>query len=146
MSSALLEHETAIAEPSTAIWAPRVSYFDPHFRQYVAAELDRLRHLQTGWDGYHAPVVNQAVIDAARNFIFDIPQNIVPRPRVVPLASGSLQFEWTSGDVALELEFESPTIIRYLKWNPSVGQPEEETVPLNAREELEEILRWFARQ
>jgi len=140
-----LDETTAVAEPVRARWVPQ-QYFDPEFRAYLASELDRLRHLRAGWDGYRAATIDTAVLDAARALIFRLPVHFAPRPHVVPLSSGGLQLEWSSGQVALELEFESPAIIRYLKWNPEAGQPEENTVAVTDDDRIEDLIRWYARQ
>jgi hypothetical protein len=121
-------------------------YADLRFRPYVAAELDRLRHLSGGWDGYHSRPIDPGIVEAARTLVFQLPPDIAPRPRVVPLASGTLQFEWGNDEVALELEFESPTTIRFLKWNPAAGDPQEDTMPVADQEGIEALVRWYTRQ
>jgi hypothetical protein len=48
---------------------------------------------------------------------------------VVPLSSGALQFDWHVASRILELEFESPDVIHFLKWDPPAGREEESTFP-----------------
>jgi hypothetical protein len=140
-----LDETTEVAEPLGARWLP-VSYFDPLFAEYVEGEIERLRRLEAGWDGYGALPVHADIIQAAKALVRGLSPNIAPRPRVVPLSSGGLQIEWTAGNVALELEFESPFVIRYLKWNPTAGEPEEQTVPVGESDQVEALIRWFSQQ
>jgi hypothetical protein len=139
------DETTAVAEPSAARWAPK-QYFDTGFKAHVARELDLLRRLQAGWDGYRAAPIRAEIIDAARAFVFGLSENIAPRPRVVPLASGALQLEWVAGEVALELEFESPDIIHYLRWDPETNVADENTLAMAEREPVEALIKWFTRQ
>lgn len=123
-----------------------VRYVDLGFASYIEGELERLHGLTEGWDGYRGRVIDPDVLDAARRLAARFPQDLVPRPHVVPLAAGTLQYEWSAGNVALELEFESPTTIRYLKWNPAAGEPEEDTVQVADYAAIESLLHWYARQ
>jgi hypothetical protein len=143
MSSALLERETAIAEPENATWAPKVSYFDRLFRGYIAGELDRLRHLDAGWDGYRAIQIAPRIIDAARTFVFAIPENIAPRPSVVPLINGTLQLEWVEGEKSLEFEFEDENTVHFLQWDPANNTAEEDSFDVGDLAKAESLIRWF---
>ena len=92
--------------------------------------LDSLGALAPNWDGYGAPVIDPAVIEAARSFIARLPEGLVSRPQVVPMSNGTLQLEWHDGPKSLELEFESPSSIRYLQWHPEQGVEEEDSFPV----------------
>ena len=106
---------------------------DRGFADDVQSALDSLRTLAPNWDGYGAPVIDPAVIDAAKSFIARLPENLVSRPHVVPMSNGTLQLEWHDGPKSLELEFESPSSIRYLQWHPEQGVEEEDAFPADGR-------------
>jgi hypothetical protein len=100
--------------------------------------------LAPNWDGYGAPAIDPAVIEAAVAFISRLPGHLAIRqPRVVPTAGGMLQLEWHEGARSLELEFESPHMIRYLRWNPDEGVKEEDSFPVTDIETTLRLIRWF---
>ncbi len=108
-----------------------------------SAALDALRMLAPNWDGYGAPAIDAAVIDAAKSFISRLPESLVSRPRVVPMSNGTLQLEWHDGPKSLELEFESPSSIRYLQWHPEQGVEEEDSFPASRVDTAVGLIRWF---
>jgi hypothetical protein len=132
-----------VAEASFIALSPHLR---PDFRTHTLSELERLGRLTAGWDGYRAPAIDAAVITAARALVLRLPHDLAPPLRVVPLASGGLQFEWASGQVALELEFETADTIRYLTWNPSHGAAEEDVVSAADIARIEALIRWYAQQ
>ena len=109
----------------------------------VQADIRALRDLEPNWDGYGAPAIDPAVIAAAEAFVARLPGNVGSRPRVVPMANGTLQLEWHAGAKSLELEFESPQALRYLQWNPDEGVEEEESFPASDVETAVNLIRWF---
>jgi hypothetical protein len=117
---------------------------DPNFVENVQSALESLRALAPNWDGYGAPTIDPAVIDAAKTFIAKLPENLVSPPCVVPMANGALQLEWHQGPKSLELEFESPSSIRYLQWHPEQGIEEENSFPVTEVESAINLIRWFA--
>jgi hypothetical protein len=74
-------------------------------------EIDRLATLEPNWDSYGAPPVDRKILQAARQFISRLESHTVVEPRVVPLSSGAIQFEWHKGQRILELEVVDPTTI-----------------------------------
>lgn len=123
-------------------WA-YAGHFDPGFTDAAFSELDRLSRLRANWDGYQAPPIRSDIIDAAKMFISELPLNLAYRPRVVPMSPGNLQFEWHNGDKVLELEFESPSLIRFLQWEPSTGTEEEGTISARDIDGASDLIRWF---
>jgi len=109
----------------------------------VQTDIDSLRELAPNWDGYGAPAIDPAVIEAAKRFIDRLPEAIAPRPRVVPMSNGTLQLEWHAGSKSLELEFESPHSIRYLQWLPDEGIESEDSFSVDDLETAIELIRWF---
>jgi hypothetical protein len=107
------------------------------------ARLDQLAALSANWDGYNAPPIDPALIRAVREWGPTMPGwSFAPPPAVVPLSSGAMQLEWRSGDKLLELEFESPDRIHFLRWNPGHGIEDEDTFPVADRSRAESLIAW----
>jgi hypothetical protein len=140
-----IDETTAVEEPSPAKWVPQL-FYDPEFRRHVFDRLEALSLLQAGWDGYSAAAINPAIVTAVAAFIAKLRPNIAPRPRVVPLASGAVQLEWVADKIALELEFESPTVVHYLKWNPAGSVADEDTFAVGDLDRAESLIKWFTGQ
>jgi hypothetical protein len=118
-------------------------YYDPGFKTFCFQKLAELGKLQAGWDADRAPAIDARILDAVRQFVASLPQHIATRPMVVPLTSGGVQLEWHRGRQVLELEFESPDTVHYLKWDPPTGVEEEELIPVSDRDTLANLIRWF---
>ncbi len=116
---------------------------DLEFVARVQADIEALRHLVPNWDGYGAPRIDPEVMEAAKWLIAQVPENLVVRPRVVPTSNGSIQLEWHAGPKSLELEFESPQVIRSLQWEPNAGIEEEKSFPVKDTETALDLIRWF---
>ena len=54
-----------------------VRHHDPDFVDGVHSALDSLRTLAPNWDGYGAPAIDTAVIDAAKSFVAKLPEDLV---------------------------------------------------------------------
>jgi predicted DNA-binding antitoxin AbrB/MazE fold protein len=106
-------------------------------------EIDRLAVLEPNWDGYGAPSLDRDVLDAARQLLARLANNITIEPRVVPLSSGGLQFEWHRGGKILELEVEDPATIHYLKWDPAEAIEEEDIFPIGDTAKAMRLIDWF---
>ena len=117
---------------------------DDMMKSELRRHLDELARLAPHWDGEHAPRIDPAIIDAARRVVEHLPDD-APRPMVVPLSAGTLQFEWHAGDRVLEVEIATPANIHYLKWDPDRGPAEENVCPTEDAETLTELIRWFVR-
>src|SRR5947209_3981088 len=87
------DETTAVAAPSQARWVPQ-QYFDVRFKTAIVDQLEALRKLVPGWDGYRAAPINTTIIDAAQAFVHRLTDSLAPRPLVVPLPSGAVQLEW----------------------------------------------------
>jgi hypothetical protein len=121
-------------------------YYDPGFKDFCQQRLAELGKLQQGWDSESAPPINRDIIGAVRNFVESLPRHVATRPMVVPLSSGSVQLEWHHGRLVLELEFESPNQVHYLKWHPDKQIEEENVIPASNRDELVALIRWFMKE
>jgi hypothetical protein len=144
MSSQTFDQPRRLTEPTEANdnWH-HVEVWDPGFVDGVQAAIESLRALAPDWDGYGAPVIDPAVIEAAKTFIAQLPEKLAFRPRVVPGSGGTLQLEWHDGTKALELEFESPNSIRYLQWHPDAGVEEEDSFPVTDISKAVDLIRCF---
>jgi hypothetical protein len=119
------------------------------FDRAVNAELNRLATLEPGWDAEGADRIDGRVISAARQFVSALPGRLKEEaviPAVVPLRKGNLQFEWHDGPRTLELEFEAPEQIHYLKWHSAAGIEEEDIRPMSHVETFVELIRWFMKR
>jgi hypothetical protein len=114
------------------------------FRVGTRHALEDLRRLNAGWDGYGAEPINSATIDAALRVVDQLPASLVDAPQVVPMTRGRLQLEWHRGNRSLELEFETPERLHYLKWDSDAGIEEEDVFPSSQTQTVVELLRWFA--
>lgn len=121
----------------------KVGHYDPGFVVGVLGDIEALRSLAPNWDGYGAPPIHPKVLDAAKRFISNLPENLAYRPHVVPTSNGSLQLEWHEGSKTLELEFESPRTIRFLQWEPDRGVEEEDTIAVKDRDRAIDLIHWF---
>lgn len=121
-------------------------YYDPDFKSICFEKLNALEQLAHGWDYENAPPINRDVLQAVREFVTSLPQHIATRPMIVPLSTGNVQLEWHHGKAALELEFESPTEVHYLKWDPDHGIEEEDVIATSRHSELVDLIRWYMKE
>ncbi len=96
----------------------------------IGQRLDEVGRRKPNWDGYGAPVIDAAIIQAARQWVQSLALYFPMCPRVVPMSGGHMQLEWHSGPKILEIEFETPETIHYLKWLPGEKVEEEATFPV----------------
>jgi len=120
-------------------------FYDPGFKASVVEQLNDLRRLRFGWDGYRGAPISKEIITAAIAMINALDDHIAPRPRVVPTTSGGLQLEWNRPDRALELEFEKRDMVHYLRWEPAALIEDEDFTPPTDMERIHELIKWFAR-
>lgn len=59
------------------------------------------------------------------------------------MTRGRVQLEWHRGRRSLELEFETPTTVHFLKWDPDAGVEEEDVLPATQTKELHDLLSWY---
>lgn len=96
------------------------------WHEEVIAQLERLVHLQPGWDGYQAEPVSFTNATFALRMLESICGNDAVTPQIVPGVSGDLQIEWHTllGDI--ELHVKAPNDVH--AWHSSFidGTNEEE--------------------
>lgn len=62
------------------------------------------------------------------------------------MTRGRLQFEWTVGSRALELEFESATQLHYLKYDTASDTEDEAVIALADASKIQELLAWLIQE
>ena len=109
-------------------------------------QLDELALFRPRWDGEDALVIDPAIIAAARSFLEQLPDDL-SKPLVMPCPAGTLQFEWESmpqpGQRYLELEFETPTTIHYLRQDSEGDLDEEDVFDIEDIDRAVSLIRWF---
>ena len=121
----------------------------------LANQIRRLADLDDNWDGYGAEPIAPAMIAAVRDFLDRLDKvhgdlTLKPgteteclTPHIAASASGSVQLEWQHAGRSLELEFETPSEIRYLKWWPGHEvADEEESYPADDLDQSAALIRW----
>lgn len=85
------------------------------------------------------------VLQSAIRIVRSLPADLPKAPKFVPMSKGRLQLEWHDGPRTLEIEFESPKEIHYLKWDSSIGVEEEDVIAIDAQAstKVAELIEWF---
>lgn len=107
----------------------------------VLNALDALAKLPPNWNGYGAEPIDRRTLAAVRDSLLAAPPDIAPAPQIVPMTRGRVQLEWHRADRSLELEFETPDVVRYLKWDPAEGVEEEASLSASDRKSLFALMR-----
>ena len=110
----------------------------------VHQRLQELRQLKQNWDGYSAVPIDPSIIANATSFVDKYANYFCGAPRVVPMTMGRLQFEWHRGNRSLEIEFEKPESIHYLKWDSDEGIEEEDILSTSSEAAVKNVLAWFS--
>jgi len=87
----------------------------------LASQIEGLRSLQPGWDGYSASPINEDRIKDALGLLGRVPGLSMPGARAVPMSFGRLQIELAKGDREVELEFGKSGEIHFLAWSKRSG-------------------------
>ena len=122
---------------------PEVAPVDAEFKSALAQEIEALGSLDKNWDSYGAPPIDPKIISAGVKFIYSLPGHLAQRPRVVPMSPGNFQLEWHRGRKILELEFETPTTIRFLQWNGDQNFSVEDTIGIDEIGRVVDLIQWF---
>jgi hypothetical protein len=109
------------------------------------ARLDQVAALKPNWDGQGAAPIDMALLRAVRSWGPTMPGwAFAPSPAVVPLSTGTVQLEWRRESRLLELEFETPDRIHFLRYDPPRGIEDEDTMPVADRDRAERLLAWVS--
>lgn len=81
----------------------------PPWWNSARSRLNELGKLAPGWDSYGAKVIASSARAAAIDVLRQITTRKTPPPSIVPTSDGSIQIEWHTRGIDLELRVLSPT-------------------------------------
>jgi len=106
-------------------------------------EINSLLRLAANWDCYGARPIDGEIVDSATQFVRNLSHEMIEKPRVIPLTHGRMQFEWNRGPKSLEIEFEEPGKVHFLKCDDDQGIADEGVILAADEVKLADLLRWF---
>ena len=74
------------------------------WKSTVGAQLKALQSLESGWDSYHARVIDLRVIERTKTLADRLARPGTPAPSVVPTVNGTVQLEWHTTSFDAEIE------------------------------------------
>ena len=83
----------------------------PGWIDSIKVQIEGFESLQSGWDSYAGKPIASSMRTAAFQLILDLATTNTPRPSVVPIGDGTIQFEWHTKDIDLEIRMLSMTRI-----------------------------------
>ena len=86
----------------------------PRWMNDARAKLDELGSLKADWNSYGARPISKFARNAALQLLQEISLPSTPRPAIVPTSEGSVQLEWHTKGIDLEVCVLSPTRISVL--------------------------------
>lgn len=109
----------------------------------AAKRLAEFKSLAPNWDSYGGHVPTKAALLASEDFVFKVPSFAdIPAPRIVPLGSGGILFEWDRNQRELEVHFQEDGKVSYLKTEAErVG--DSQPLPGNRVNNIAELLSWL---
>ena len=81
----------------------------PVWFQEVIASLAQLAWLPANWNSYQAIQIRPICLSAAIRVLLDVTRIDTPKPSVVPTVRGTVQLEWHTRGVDLEVEILGPS-------------------------------------
>ncbi len=84
--------------------------------------------LQSNWDSYRARPVDPLCAAAAIMFVLNNVSEQMPLPTAVPTSRGGVQLEWHCNGVDVEIEFSSPSRLRFSFEDCRTGETEEQAL------------------
>jgi len=79
------------------------------WQEQILRGLSRIGTLSEGWDSYGAKVVSVPRLTQTYDLLNSIMADSTPVPSLVPIANGSVQIEWHTCDLDLEIRLLSAT-------------------------------------
>lgn len=83
----------------------------PAWLEKAKAQVEDLGKLQTGWDSYNAKPISAIARTAAYGLLRQLSSPQTPQPTLVPTSDGSVQIEWHTRGIDLEIRVLSSTRI-----------------------------------
>ncbi len=95
-------------------------------------------NLAQDWDSRGSQAPTRAVKQTAVDLLLNVPGELLPAPRIVPVSGGGFHFEWSMGDRELEISIEPNCRIEALRVEN--GMPNED----DPSKDLLALFRWLA--
>lgn len=115
------------------------------------ADIDALKSLEAGWNGYDVAEPKIEAIHDATKWIQQMYEDVMRselawrKPHVAADENGDVTFEWWNGDKGLTIYVSADGSVSYLKdWGPDMIDDMEDG-PLSTLEERRELWAWFVR-
>lgn len=105
-------------------------------------KISGFRSLRPNWNSYGSPPPSETAIRNAIQFVV-LMEDEDPRPRVLPVSGGGIQFEWNCGERELELEFLPDGKVELLKVPDRESVGEEGRADSVNRIEVEKLFSWL---
>lgn len=86
----------------------------PLWSKTVRDRLNELTELPNDWDSYGSPPVKFTNVSIALELLANLSIYNMPKPHVVPISGGGVQFEWADDDKELEIEVRANGSIEFL--------------------------------
>jgi hypothetical protein len=116
------------------------------------ADIDTLKDLDAGWNGYDVAAPKIEAIHEATEWIGQLYDDVSRsglawrKPHVAADENGDVTFEWWNGDKGLTIYVTADGNISYLKdWGPDMVDDMEDG-PLATSQERRDLWAWFTRQ
>ena len=106
----------------------------PSWLAEVIAELQRLLHLNHGWDSYVARPVSPYAAVRGLNLLFEALPGSGPAPQLVPMSDGGLQMEWHLR--GLNVEVSVPPTGDVEVWSEDLRSGDEQETTLDRTPEI----------
>lgn len=75
----------------------------------LRSRLEELSKLQPNWNSYGARPIAPAALGAVFGLLYQLARSSTPRPTIVPTSDGSVQVEWHTRGIDLEIRVASPS-------------------------------------
>ena len=107
-------------------------------RREAIQKVIEFARLPADWDGRGSQAPSRVVREAALDLLLNVPGEMFPPPKVVPVSGGGFHFEWSLGTRELEISIEPDC--RFDALRVEHGMPiEEESTP-----DLPALFGWLA--
>jgi hypothetical protein len=116
---------------------------ESNWRGGALEKLSTFKLLAPNWNSYGSLPPSEKAIKSAASFLMMMRDENLPRPRVIPIAGGGIQFEWNYGERELEIEFRPDGTLEYL-WVPDrKSEGTEVLLPTISSREIESLMSWL---
>jgi hypothetical protein len=133
------------AELELAVNRLIVGVTHPRWYAETVRELRSLLELPENWNSYNARRIRPVIVDAAINLLPSVARVGLPKPIVIPTVGGSVQLEWHTRGIDLELRFLDPSKL-HVSFEDDLERHEEWEKDVNASnvQEISEVFSALA--